>query len=427
MEPQDVSGALWRQRWLVLAVFATTGGLLALGLLVAPKTYTATATVSAVQNPSADVDVAVGDLDALRGTMAELVGSRAVADAVQAELSAPRTIGDLRRHLDGTWVRGTVLVEVVATDSDPDVAAEMANLAAAQLPLVTPSGDSFLFTTTSTARAPMTYSQPDLLVVGAIALGLAVVLSCLGAVVRDRRRSTVDDGWVAEDAAGSPLLGHVSPPRDLTALPALRPGTSAADDFRRLRLSVEVEHDRDPVDVVVVAGIGGGEINVWLGANLAVALADVGRRVLLVDGRLDDRSDQPLAVHRTGLREVLGGHPLDEALVDGPVDGLRVLAAGGPGRSGETLVESGWADVRAAARRIADVVIVLAPPLDGSDDARVLAAGGSMLLAVPEGTVPVASLRAHSARVRAAGARLLGVVLVGHRAERAERADRVAA
>ena len=60
-----------------------------------------------------------------------------------------------------------------------------------------------------------------------------------------------------------------------------------------------------------------------------------------------------------------------------------------------------------------DVVVVLAPPLDQADDARQMAVAGSLLLAVPEGGVSTTSLRSHATRVRTAGGRILGVVLIG--------------
>ncbi|WP_139977282.1 Wzz/FepE/Etk N-terminal domain-containing protein [Nocardioides litoris] len=420
MQPQDLVGALWRQRWLVLAVFVVTGLAVVVGVQLAPKTYTATTVVSATVDPEAPA-VDEGELTALRGTLAALADSPEVVRAVQPEIDADRSLTDLRRSIEGRPVDGTVLVEVRARDRDPVVAAEIADAAAARLPFSGPVDGTFVVTVTTPAQPPATYSSPDLLLAGGAGLLVAVVVSCAAALTRDRRRSTVDRGRVAEEAAHAPLLAHVAPPRDLTTLPALYPGTAAADVFRHLRLALEAEASTEPVDVVVVAGIGGGEINVWLGANLAISLAGVGRRVVLVDGRLDGQGggpdDDP---HAVGLLEVLGGGlSLDDALVAGPVDGLSVLPAGSAHvQPPEVLIETRWPAVLQQARDRADVVVVLAPPMDDSDDARVMAAGGALLMAVPEGTVSVAALRVHSERVRSVGARLLGLVLVGPRAER---------
>lgn len=422
MEPHDLAWALWRQRLLVALIFVVTAVAVTVGVVLAPKSYTATAVVSATAAPGSTG--AGEDLDALRGTLGELANSRAVVEDVQQRLPVDRSLDGLRRSISGEWVAGTVLIQVVVSDSDPEVAARIANLVAARLPLYDPTNGAFQFTTTTPAQPPVTYSSPNILVAIGVGLVLAAVLSAVAALARDRRRSTVDDAHVAEEAALAPLLAHVSPPRDLTSLPALYPGTAASDVFRHLRRSLEAETRDEPVGVVVVAGVNGDEVHVWLGANLAISLANVGRRVLLVDARLDNRageyepSIQP--PDTIGLHEVLEGADLDGALSPGPVERLTVLPAGqGRATAAEALIETRFESVMAAARRQFDVVVVLPPPLDVCDDARVMAAhGGSMVLAVPERMVSVAALRSHAHRARSVGARVLGVVLVGRRAER---------
>ena len=81
---------------------------------------------------------------------------------------------------------------------------------------------------------------------------------------------------------------------------------------------------------VVVAGITNGDVNVWIGANVALALAGTGRRVLLVDGRMGDRFGTPVedAPDTPGLYDVLLGADLETAMSPGPVDLLEVLPAG---------------------------------------------------------------------------------------------------
>jgi hypothetical protein len=66
-----------------------------------------------------------------------------------------------------------------------------------------------------------------------------------------------------------------------------------------------------------------------------------------------------------------------------------------------------------------DHVVVLGPPLEMCDDSRVMAVDSSIVLAVVEASVSANALRAHADRIRAVGARLLGVVLVGRQSDRA--------
>ena len=80
MDVRDVGVALWRQRPLVALILVITGGAVAAGIALAPKSYAATATISAAEQPGA---VATDDPDALRATLAELASSRGVVDEVR--------------------------------------------------------------------------------------------------------------------------------------------------------------------------------------------------------------------------------------------------------------------------------------------------------------------------------------------------------
>ncbi|WP_460835849.1 hypothetical protein [Nocardioides hungaricus] len=410
--------SVWRHKVLALAVLVVTGGAVAAGLVVAPKTYSATATLSAAASPDA---VATGeDLDSLRGSLGELANSEAVVTDVADRLSEPRSADELREQISGRWVSGTVLVAIEATDADPRVAAEIANTVAAVLPLYDPSSGAFLFTTGDPAQPPATFSSPNLLLGIGVGAALAVVLAVCAALLRERRTAGIGDACEVEQLADAPVLLHLSPPKDPTSLPALYPGTAAADVFRQLRVALEAAASSDPVSLVVVSGLRPGDVDVWLGANLAISLATVQRRALLVDGRIGDAGSAIEGGPDTiGLYDVLDGAPLVDALSPGPVDRLTVLPAGEwGGEPAETLLETRFAAVMAEAATRFDVVVVLAPPLDAGDDARVMAAGGSLLLAVPDTGVSQRELRRHLGRVRSVGVRLLGVVLVGKHAER---------
>jgi len=426
MDVRDVGVALWRQRPLVVLILVITGVAVAVGVMLAPKSYAATATVSATERPGA---AGSDDPDALRATLAELANAGAVVAEVDDRLRADRDVDQLRRSIQGHWIRGTILVDITVEDRDPDTAATIANTVADVLvdgevtgEVAGPTLDDLVLTTSDTAEPPATFSRPDRGLAIAIGLLFAIGLATVAAVLRDRRTHTIKDAAGVEEAATAPLLAHLAPPGDLTVMPALSPGTADADLFRHLRIALESSVQAGGTPRVVVAGITDNDVNVWLAANIAISLAGIGRRVLLVDGRMGERFGTPVeqAPDTPGLYDVLLGADLDTAMSPGPIDLLQVLPAGTWGDEPiPELLAQRFPAVMEAAEAEFDHVVVLGPPLEICDDSRVMAIDCSMVLAIVEASVSAAALRAHADRARAVGARLLGVVLVGRHPARA--------
>ncbi|GAA4694381.1 hypothetical protein [Nocardioides conyzicola] len=418
MEAKYVVQAVLRHKTLVAAIIIVTLGAAGVGLWLAPKTYNSAATLSVAAAPGSTAQIE--DLDALRSSVGELANSQDVVAQVSERLDGARSPGELRDSISGKWVQGTVLVEISVSDSDAKMAAKIANTVAEVLPLYDLSEGGLVFTTSNPAQTPTTFSSPSLLLAAGVSVALALLLSVCGALLRERRTVGLGDAADVEHLVDAPVLGTLASPKDPTTLPALYPGTAAADVFRHLRIRLEAEASADPVSLLVVAGVVGGEVSVWLGANLAVSLANVHRRVLLVDGRVGGQESSPIAAPGTlGLYDVLTGADLGDALSPGPVDNLTVLPAGDwGGESAESLLETRFAKVMIQATERFDIVVVLAPSLSACEDARIMAAGGSLVLAIPERGVTRSALRRHVEDIRAVGVRLLGVTVIGKRADR---------
>jgi polysaccharide biosynthesis transport protein len=418
MDVRDAGAALWRQRLLVLMILLACGAAVAGGLWAAPKTYESVATVEAMKDPSSTADTEA--LDEARRDLAEAAESRAVLAAARLRLGIERSVNQLVDEVEATWEPGRALVTITVSVPDRRLAARIANAVAVELVGSAPDDGILTLTVTDRATSPRVFADPPLARVLGVGMGAGLLLALVLALARDRRTETVDDATDVENAAVAPLLAHLTAPADLTMMPALRPGSAEADMFRHLRLALEAETGEGPSKKVIVAGVSAGEVDVWLGANAAISLASVGHRVLLVDGRMGDRFGQPgePAPHTLGLYDVLMGADLDRAVSPGPVELLSVLSAGTwSDDPPDDLLEHAFDGVMAEAAARFDVVVVLAPPLDVADDARKMAVAGSLLIAVPEGGVSTTMLRTYATRVRTAGGRILGVVLIGRRAE----------
>ena len=220
-------------------------------------------------------------------------------NAVRVELDAARSLADLQGEVDARWRPDTSYIEIVVRDEDRRPGRAIANEVAKRarrprserrrrLADRPGAGDDADRVRRSTAGRVLG---------GGLGAGLLVAL--LIALGRDRRTETVENATDVENAAVAPLLAHLTAPADLTSMPALRPGSAEADMFRHLRLALEAETSGGPSKKVVVAGVSAGEVDVWLGANAAISLANVGRRVLLVDGRMGERSGGRPARDRT--------------------------------------------------------------------------------------------------------------------------------
>lgn len=426
MSPRALLAALWRRRFLALAVLLVMLAAVALGLYFAPKRYTAAATVTA--SPQQSLRSSAGNLDELEATLAHLVDTDSVLHAIQRNLGTHRPISVLRDEVSGQRVDGTVLIRITAQDSDPRVAAEIANAAADALPLHDPSGGLFLFTSNDRADPPTAFSSPDVKLLGAVGAVLGVVLAVAAALVRDAAARTVDSPGELRAASGADVLAVVPRPPDPAGMDVL---DGDAAPFRAVRVALGIGHTDAVHHTLVVAPAVPDPSDQWFALNLAVALAQVGQRALVVDTQLGTQLDtqagrpsrHPALTNEDGapglfdvLREAAA---LDTATIAGPVDGVSVLPVGDPGgEAAADLVEMHFHDLLAKLASGYDVVVLSAASPAVSDDARIMAVGGELVLVVPAGRVPAKTLTGIVDELRAVRTRVAGCVLVTSRRRR---------
>jgi capsular exopolysaccharide synthesis family protein len=155
-----------------------------------------------------------------------------------------------------------------------------------------------------------------------------------------------------------------------------------------------------------------------LAANLAVAIAQAGQRVVLVDTnlrmpKLDRFFGLPAG---PGLVGVLAGSiEPSEALQPSGLPGLSILAAGAvPGNPAEMLTSRAFADLLGWLREQADFVILDSPSLLGVADAAVVAArADGVLLTLRLDCDTRSDAERAMQRLTTVGAHVLGVVLNG--------------
>jgi capsular polysaccharide biosynthesis protein len=412
---RSLLAAIWRRRLLALTVLILELGAVAAYLVLAPRSYVASATITAT--PQLTLLQSTGNFDSLENTLSQIVGSRAVLDDVHNRLGESRSVDTLRNEVQGTRVNGTVLIRITVSDKSAAAAADIANLIVDVLPLHDPSGGLFLFTQTDRAQRPSAFSSPDVKITALAGAVLGIVLAVVAALMRDSIARTVETAEQLRHATGKKVLAVVPRPKDPTKLALADPDSPAAAAFRALRVELEFASSQRPPGPIVVANANpDGTDNGWLAGNLAVALAQVQHHVLVIDADFRRRDRNPLlpADPGPGLYDVLReATSVEEALRTGPIDGVTVLPSGDPaGTSTASLIDTGFYRVLEEVSHRFDAVLVLAPSPMQSEDARIMAIGGSLLLLVPSRTLRARMLQDLTTRLGETRVDLLGMVLL---------------
>jgi non-specific protein-tyrosine kinase len=201
-------------------------------------------------------------------------------------------------------------------------------------------------------------------------------------------------------------------------LVGLSPAQSPAkESYRVLRTNLQFASVDEPLRCLMVTSPAPSEGKSMTAANLAIALAQAGQQVILMDADLHRPRQHRLfkVANNTGLTTgLLVAHPDPaELLKETAVSGLRLLTSGPlPPNSAELLGSHRMAELLAALQTQADIVVVDSPPATVLSDAAILSTqvDGVLLVLVSGQTRRELAQRAVDA-LKHVNARLVGVVL----------------
>jgi capsular exopolysaccharide synthesis family protein len=250
-------------------------------------------------------------------------------------------------------------------------------------------------------------------VVGGLAVGV------LAALIRSASDTRVHSIHELEQAFDLPILGSIPFDSGASTQPlvvARAPQSSGAEAYRALRTTLRFLRGGVGPKVFVVTSSVESEGKSTTSANLSLALADAGQRVLLIEA---DLRRPKLAgylglVDGPGLTDVLiGGSSLEDAVQQWGDGGLRVLGAGQvPPNPSELLQSERAAQLLESVREGYDAIIIDAPPLLPVTDAAIVAKmsdGALVVAALNKARYP--QLRTAIGVLDSVGARSLGLVL----------------
>jgi capsular exopolysaccharide synthesis family protein len=228
---------------------------------------------------------------------------------------------------------------------------------------------------------------------------------------------------IAEQLGGAAVLGLVpmvtswKRRKQPMLVSASKPTSAAAESYRSLRTSLQFARQERELRSLLVTSPASSEGKTTTLANLGVAFAQAGERVVLASGDLRrPRIGQFFGLDEAvGLTTVLlGERSLEQALQQAEGhERLWVLAAGQvPPNPAELLGGRGMREVFAALRRDFDLILIDSPPVLPVTDAMVLSnyADGTLLV-VAAGQTAGAELQHASQKFAQANAPIVGLVL----------------
>jgi capsular exopolysaccharide synthesis family protein len=432
---------LFRERWRAVLAGLLIGVLGATGFfLLSPRQYESSVTLFVTSGTSTDPSAALdrNTLSAQRmQTYVEMITSAKVAQQVVDTLELPTSGAELAGRISASSNPETVLLTATATATNPALAAEIANVLADefidQVAELERSSDGSAAAVVSArvfddAVPATTPSSPQLVPTFALGALLGLLAGFGLALLRKALDTSVRTGRGLAGVAGVPVLGTIA--RDkIRAQQSLvvldDPRSSFAEAYRQLRTNLRFAGaDRAP-RVVMLTSSSSGDGTTTVLANLAVAMAESGHRVLLVEADLRrPRAAELFSVRRTsGLTDVLTGGTKAADVVQRGAGGVDVISSGPvPANPGGLLASPAMAQFLDEVRLDYDAILLDASPVLPVADAAVLAPlVDAVVLVVRSGT---AAPRVESARdaLRAVSAPLLGTVLTMARS-RAKRGD----
>lgn len=322
---------------------------------------------------------------------------------------------------------GSVLLTLNVTDSDPNRAAEIANTASTaftrlvaelETPLEQNAPPSVVARTVEPAVADSTPISPRWplnlslgLVVGLLAgLIIVVMKETLDTRVKTSKDfvslELIDLGEISNEESGAKVA--YLPTRD-------DPYSSVAEEYRKVRTNLDFVRAAGQRKVLVFSSAVPGEGKTTTCCNLAVAIANTGLRVLLVDADLRKPRVAEIFGLETavGLTSVLVGKiEASQAVQPSGIANLDLMASGPqPPNPSELLGSAACQDTLRTLSQRYDFLLIDSPPLLPVTDASVAAAhADGVVLVCRLSSTTFSQLTAARDQIVGVGANVLGAV-----------------
>lgn len=363
-------------------------------------------------------------------TYPQLVKTESVPQPVIDDLGLDMSVDALAQKVTASNPDGTMLVDIDVVDADAQAAADIANGVAESMrdQISAPIENDDGGTTPSPvdldivqqAYAPESPSSPNVPLYLAAGLVAGLVLGCCVAIVRDMLDRRVRQSSDATAIIDAPVLGTVTRSDRFAANRPVIVGagtSSEAEEMRRLRVNLSFinANGDDRSNVIVVTSSTPAEGKSTIAINLAVAFAEQGSRVLLIDADVRHASvGSRLNIEgEVGLTQLLTGQASSADVIQKYWrQNLHVLPAGKQTMSPSVLLNSlAMSALLRQTSKAYNYVIIDTAPMQVANDAAVLAKEGtSLVMVVGFDVAEKQRLRAVKQELDVLGVRIMGVV-----------------
>jgi non-specific protein-tyrosine kinase len=406
----------------------TTPDQLARDVSASAATDGALLTIEARDNsPARAAQIANAVAEELIAATPSVQGGQAVDSSVEQDLAA------IRKDISDTQAEIDALVAVPERTPSQDARLDtlrgrVVSLRSTYATLLgyAPESAANLMTIIQPAVAGDAPVAPRPLLNALLAAVVAFMIVSAGVFVVEYLDDAIKGPDEVEEALGLPTLGTIErmagarerlPIYRLATL--LYPRSGAAEAYRALRTNVEFAAIDEPIHRLLVTSAVPSEGKTVTAANLAVAFAQGGRRILLVDADLRRPGVHEIFAidNETGLTNLLRHDEtrLGTLVRQSEQKNLSILPAGPlPPNPAELLGSHRMRTLMSTLTEGYDMVIFDSPPIEAFTDAAVLSSlVDGTLLVVESRRGRLAQIRSARESLTRANARLLGVVLNG--------------
>lgn len=197
-----------------------------------------------------------------------------------------------------------------------------------------------------------------------------------------------------------------------------KPKSPIAEAYRTLRTSLHFSGLDNPYKTIMITSAGPGEGKSTTLANLGVAMAQAGMRVLIIDCDLRKPVQHKIfeLLNKKGLTNVLMEHiPVEEAIQATRVNNLYALTCGPiPPNPSELLGSGRMKELIQHLKDRYDKVLIDSPPAVAVTDAAVLSAQvDGVILALRAGVAKINMAKQAKEMIEKANGKIIGTVLYG--------------